>query len=390
MFKFLFKTIVVLFVLVVALLLASPLWVGPLARCAANAIAPKYTGTAFHVEDVAFNPYSGRIEVTNLDLPNPEKARVEKAVTLGTFRVRVDPLTVFSDEIVIRELTVRDLYVSYIGYEDPKNPEFKGSNFDWIAENARGGDEAEKEKEPEEEKTEEEEESSRNVVIEKLTISGATLHYGYVSIPIPTITLTDIGKKSEGVKFSDIPIIIIDAIKAVTQGAIDLGGLVGDGILKVGGVAFDMATDAAGAVMDALKNIDLGAVGDKIGEAAGAAMEAVKSIDVDAASAAVQETLGNAASAAKEAAASALESVKDIDLDAAASAAKEAASSALETVKDIDLDAAASAAKEAASSALEAVKGVDLDSAASAAKDAAGSLIEGAGGLLKNAGGLFK
>ncbi len=401
--KFLFKTVIVLLVLVLALVLTTPLWVGPLATCGANAIVPKYTGTAFHVEDIAFNPYSGRFQIDNLDLPNPEKARVEKAATLGTLRVVVDPLTVLSDEIVIRELTIKDLYVSYIGYQDPMNAKFDGSNFDWIAENASRGKPAEET--PAEEPVEEakEEGSGPNVVIEKLSLSGVKLHYGYVEIPLPTINLRDVGKKSEGMKLADIPGVIIDAIKVATEGAIDLTGLVGDGILKVGGVAFDMATDAAAEVVDALKNIDLNAVGEKIGEMGGAVLDAAKNVDVGAAADAAKEAVGNVASSLGDAAGSALETVKSVDVGGAVD-------SAMESIKSVDMGGAVDSAMEsiksvdvggAVDSAMESVKGIDLGSvgesignaagsAAGAVGDAAGAAKDAAGSLLKGAGSLFK
>ncbi len=249
-FKTIVRVILWLIALVAVALLTLPLWVGPVARTAANKIVPKYTGTYFNLGAFGLNYYAGRLHVGNVQLDNPAGYKPSKALTLGNLDVDVDMSTVLSETIVIRDVLVKDVFIS-ITSEDGTN------NFAAIAAYAT------KDVEPNEEEEEEDEEaasaeSERKVVIDRIRLEGVTVQYEMVPIPLPTITLTDIGRESNGIEFEDAWAAIWDAIQksatTVGGGLINLGTSVitgGTNVIGAGVEGAAAAVDAATTVLGA-------------------------------------------------------------------------------------------------------------------------------------------
>ena len=53
---------------VVVLLLALPLWIGPVVKGVANSVVPGITGTDFHLGEFGLNPYTGTLHVGDMQL----------------------------------------------------------------------------------------------------------------------------------------------------------------------------------------------------------------------------------------------------------------------------------------------------------------------------------
>ena len=124
---------------VVALLLLSPLWIGPVGRIAANVAVPKITGTAFSLGELSVNPYTGTLHVGKMRLENPEGFSDREAVTLDKLDVKVSMASLFTEKILVEEVAISGVYATYVSH-DGRN------NFDVIAENASGGPKAGDEK----------------------------------------------------------------------------------------------------------------------------------------------------------------------------------------------------------------------------------------------------
>ena len=74
-------------VVVVVLLLALPLWIGPVAKGVANAVVPCITGTDFHLGEFGLNPYTGTLHVGDMQLANPTNFSDKNAVDLKSLDV---------------------------------------------------------------------------------------------------------------------------------------------------------------------------------------------------------------------------------------------------------------------------------------------------------------
>ena len=292
--------------LVLVLILTLPLWLGPVVKPVANSAVPKITKTDFNLGHLYLNPYTGRFELGDMQLGNPANYAEKQAVTLDKLVLDVAMTTLSDEYIHVEEVTVDGVFVSYVSADGV-------NNFQQIQYNVAGGKEKYEAKQAqakadkakaESEKIEAPEEkpesgSSKKLVIDKLVINNIKFKYGMITIPVPSITLTDLGKKSNGVTFAELGDRIMQAIlksaSAVGDGIKALGGAVGDGAKMLGdgagkatkavGESASKATKAvsesASKVTESVGNITgsgAKAVGDgakAVGDSAGKAVDAV-------------------------------------------------------------------------------------------------------------------
>ena len=291
--KILLKVVVALVALVIIAVLALPLWFGPVAKTAANSVVPGIVKTDFHMGHISLNPYSGRFELGDTQLANPQGYSEKFAVTLGDIAFDCEPLSLATDVIHIEEIKVKDVFASVVTKDGVMN-------FTQIQYNVAGGKEkyeaaeaAKKEKaeldalqakETAEAKREPAETAEaapkpeKKVIIDKLHISGLKIRLGILPISIPVkIELADIGRKSGGATLAE-------AWQQVWEAILKSAGAVGDQLKALGGLAGDMtkqgaaavnkaaaqATEAVGAVTDAASKAT-----ESVGAVAGSATKAV-------------------------------------------------------------------------------------------------------------------
>lgn len=296
--KIIIGAVIAVIALVLILVLTLPIWLGPVVKPIANAAVPKITQTPFNLGHLYCNPYTGRFELGDLQLGNPANYDEKQAVTLNKLVLDVGMSTLASEYVHVEEVTVDGVFVSYVSADGV-------NNFQQIQYNVAGGKEkyeanqakakeekakleAEKAGKPEVKEEKKADGSSKKLVIDKLVINDIKFKYGPVTIPVPSITLTDLGKKSDGITFAELGDQIMQALlksaTALGDGVKALGNLAGDGAKaltdgagKAVGAVSDVAGNSAKAVSDgAGKAVD--AVGDgakKVGEGAGKAVDAV-------------------------------------------------------------------------------------------------------------------
>ena len=267
---------------VVVLLLALPLWIGPVVKGVANTVVPGITGTDFHLGEFGLNPYTGTLHVGDMQLANPTNFSEKNAVDLKAFDVDFAMTSLFfGKKYRVEFVEVNGIFI---------HSDFpKGDNFMQILENATGGkkeSEAETQEveqpkvEPEAPKAEEtakstepeqaEEKESKGVQIDRITLKDVTIKYGLpVKIPMD-IELTGIGAESEyGASFSEVWDDVFTKVKSALTA---VGGAIGD----LGKGAAGAIKDAGGAAADTLKEAG-GAAADTLKDAGGAAADALKS-----------------------------------------------------------------------------------------------------------------
>ena len=263
---------------VVVLLLALPLWIGPVVKGVANAVAPRITGTDFHLGEFGLNPYTGTLHVGDMQLANPTNFSEKNAVDLKSFDVDFAVTSLFSGKKYRVEFV--EVNGVFVHVDVPK-----AANFLQIAENATGGDvepEAEAQegeqpkvetKAPKADETAEaeqqEEKPSKGVQIDRITLKSVTIKYGLpIDIPMD-IEFTGIGADSEyGAAFMDVWVAVKDKVLSAAN---SVGGALGD----LGKGAANALKDASGAAADALKDAS-GAATDTLKDAGGAATDALK------------------------------------------------------------------------------------------------------------------
>ena len=311
------KILVCLVIIAVAIVLTLPLWIGPVAKTATNTIAPKITKTHVHLGDFGLNFYTGNFHMGDFQLENPAGYSQREAATLGQIEVQLDPLSVASDVIHIRLIRIKDVFASYVS-KDGVN------NIDQILENAgvKGGEEAAKPEEKPAEKKPADEKPAKKVIIDRFELSGVMVQLGPIPLPVPPLTLNDIGKKSGGATLEE-------AWNQVFEAVMKSAGVLGEQLQALGGLAGEGAKQAAEAATKA------------VGQATDVANKAVSGATdaVSGAASAVTEGAGKAVSGATDA------------VSGAASTVGEGAGKAVDAVGD-----GAKAVGEGAKKAVDAFK----------------------------------
>lgn len=286
---FVVKAVVLVIVLALALVLTLPLWFGPVTRVVANLAVPKVTKTSFNLGHLSLNPYTARFELGDMQLWNPEGYSQEFAVTVGTMNFDAETASLATDVIHIEEVTVKDVFVSYV-----KGGENKVDNFTQIQYNVAGGKEkyeeaqakkAEAAAQAELKDVQKKEDSqaarqpeppaekkpSKKFIIDRLQVSGIVVQYGILPIRVPSLTLTNIGRQSNGSTLADL-------WQQILQSVMKSAGVVGDQMKVFGSMASEATekakrqmSEAAGKATEATTK----AVGDTAGKATEATTKAV-------------------------------------------------------------------------------------------------------------------
>ena len=318
--KIILKTVVVLAALVVVALLALPLWFGPVAKTAANAVVPGVVKTDFHLGHLSLNPYTARFELGDMQLANPTGYSEKFAVTVGDVNFDAETLSLMTDVIHIEEIKVKDVFVSYVN-----GGENKVNNFQQIQYNVAGGKDkyeaaqaekkaAEAEQKPVERKAEaKSDKSAKKVIIDRIEISGVMVQLGFMPLPVPSLTLTDIGRKTGGATLSEV-------WQQVYEAVLKSAGVAGEQLKALGALTGDAAKQATAAASKAASQATEAA-----GKAASQATEAAAKLtgsvsdvtgsatkSVGKATEGATKAVGNAADAATEAAGKALDSIKSL------------------------------------------------------------------------------
>lgn len=250
---------VVLLVLL-ALFLVLFFFGGPVIKNSINTVGPVVLKVPVTVKDVQFYPVRGLVRIDELVVGNPDGFKTDHLFNLKQLLVRLQVRSLFTDTIVVKE-------VSVIGPEVTYESTLTGSNIGAL-QKALAGEEKEagsEEKAPAEEPAKAET-PGKKVVIEKFVFDEGLVNLSLpgmmgtaMPIPLPAIEMTDIGKDEEGgASLTDVIGEVFSAIfSAVTQVVTSSGKLIGDGAKLVGegavaagGLAVDGATAAGGAAVD--------------------------------------------------------------------------------------------------------------------------------------------
>ena len=76
-------------------------------------VAPKLTGTGVSVEGVSVSPMSGQGEIRGLVVRNPPGFRSESAFRLTETRIRLVPMSFFTEKVLIREILIDGPAITY-------------------------------------------------------------------------------------------------------------------------------------------------------------------------------------------------------------------------------------------------------------------------------------
>jgi hypothetical protein len=329
--KILMWLVIVVVVVLLVAVLTLPMTIGPIVKTAASVGGPKALGVPVSVGDVKLNALAGNLTVSQVKVGNPQGYSDKDAFAVDKVEVGLNMRSLMSDTIVVRKIQIDAPAISFES-KDGK------SNFDAMMANTKKASEEEKQK------TEKEKKPGKKVVIEEFSLNNAKVSYASgitlgksITVPLPSLVIRDIGKKSGGATAADALTEVINGI---------LGGL-SQAVTGISGAASDLLKGVSGAADGLLKGA---------GDATKGATDALKGVT-------------DGASDAASGAAKALKDVAGGATDAASGAAK----GVTDALKSLTGGSAADGAKETAADATKSAEGTAKD-AADAAKDAAKSL----------------
>ena len=239
---------VVLLLLVVVLTL--PMTIGPIVKTAASLGGPKALGVPVSVGDVKLSPFAGSLTISQVKVGNPEGYSKTEAFAVEKIEIGLNLSSLMSDTIRIKKIQID---APAIAFESTKGK----SNFDTMLSNAKKLSEEEKAKKPGEKK------AGKKVVIDEFSLNDAKVSYASdltmgqaLTIPLPSVTVRDIGKASGGASFVDALTEVINGILGgLTQAVTGAAGTAGDLLKGLGGSATDVTQGAADALKDATGSV---------------------------------------------------------------------------------------------------------------------------------------
>ena len=181
--------------------------------------APQYTQTNVTLGGASILFLSGSGGLSNLVVANPKGYKAAEALSLGALDIKLDIETINSDVIVINSI---DIVAPEITYEPGGKA---GSNLQQLAKNVQNSTKSSGSKSTD---SDSESAKKKKVIIDRLTISN-----GAVSIltpltdeplnaTLPTITMTEIGRKTGGQLISEVVKQVMKKISDATSKAANI------------------------------------------------------------------------------------------------------------------------------------------------------------------------
>ncbi len=225
-------------VLVVAVFgyLGATLVVGSIVRSGVNRFAPPITQTTVRLDGARLSPLSGSGTLNGLFIGNPSGWQGDKAFYIGRIRVKVVPSSLFSDCIVLSEVSIDSPDFVY-------ETKVVSSNIGDLLKNIQGS--SGKNDQP----VDKQGKPLRFIVKHFVLTNGhVTLGIGptALTIPMPTVTLDDVGTREGGVSPAGLALALMRSVTGgIVTATTNAAGKIGS---TMGAAAGNTAKSAGAAV----------------------------------------------------------------------------------------------------------------------------------------------
>jgi len=187
-------TVVIILVIALVIVVAS---LGRIIKTGVQTVGSQVTKAPIKVEDIDLSLLRGKLVIDNLVIGNPDGYKTDSAMQLGKVLVKLDPKSIFSDTIRIREILIDAPQITY-------ERSLTNSNIGVIQDNVNAFLPKDDGAKPEKEDTAKDKKPGKKVVIDQVTVSNgqinlsATLLQGAaLPVPLPTVAMSDIGKEKD-------------------------------------------------------------------------------------------------------------------------------------------------------------------------------------------------
>ena len=208
-------TRIVFFVLVLVVLLVFGLafLVNRLAKKGIETYGPEMTQVAVDLKSVNLSLLSGQGRINGLKVGNPPGYKTPSAIQANAISIDIKPTTLFADTLMIESMHIQNPEITVEG-------NLKRNNLQQILESIEAYTTDEKKT-----KSGKERKPPQKVQMDSLVLSGGKLHLNLtllgsrtLTIPLPDIRLTDLGKEAGGITTAELTQKILTAIvQSATQ-----------------------------------------------------------------------------------------------------------------------------------------------------------------------------
>jgi hypothetical protein len=179
-----------------------------LVKKAVETVGPTITKTHVGLASANLSPFSGSGKLSGFVIGNPEGFQGPYALKLGSIAVSIDKSTILKDTIVVNSIVIRNPAVALIGTPF-------GNNLGKLLQNIKSGSPTKSKEE-----TSSSSAASKKFIVKEVVISGAKVDVAasameqkiQQSLPIPDITLRNIGSDGSGVSARELAMQIITPI----------------------------------------------------------------------------------------------------------------------------------------------------------------------------------
>jgi hypothetical protein len=211
----------VVFILIVSLLL------GNIIKTAAETIGPKATGTELKLDSVYFNVFSGNVSISGAVIKNPKGYDTQNAFELGHFNVSISLASLISDKLVVENIEIHNMKVTYEQALTTNNISEIKANVDKFGGKIENTNESEVGEKPKGESTKLQVD---NILIEDTQVSLSAKGLGAeATVTVPKIHIKNLGTEGEGITLEELLVTLMNAIaEGITTAAtsIDTDGTV--------------------------------------------------------------------------------------------------------------------------------------------------------------------
>lgn len=223
--KIVIRILIGLVVLVVLAALAVRFFLDSAIKRGVETVGPMLTKVEVKLNSVSVSLLTGSGKIKGLLVGNPEGFKSPSAISVGSASLDLQPRSLLSDKVIIKSINISAPEVTF-------ETDLKSVNLKKILANleaATGGGQKESGK-PAEPK---EAEPGKKLEVDDLLITGGKVHVSLtalggksVTVPLPDIRLTDLGKGPDGITPADLT---AKVLRAVLEGSIQAGSVaVGD------------------------------------------------------------------------------------------------------------------------------------------------------------------
>ena len=202
--KFIIRSLITALILFIAALCYLFLSLNTLVKKAVETVGPTITKTHVSLASANLSPFSGSGKLSGFVIGNPEGFEGPYALKLGSIAVSVDKSTLLKETIVVNSIFIRNPAVALIGTPF-------GNNLGKLLQNIKSGSSSKSKEESSSSGT------SKKFIVKEVVISGAKVDVAasaldqkiQQALPIPDITLRNIGSTGSGVSARDLAIQIM-------------------------------------------------------------------------------------------------------------------------------------------------------------------------------------